>query len=341
MMRISKDVSELPGAYFYVASPSAALLCTYYGALLVLAFGWIKQMRVKRFVASVSAVMGLMLAWQIQTESVQSALTVIPLNGGLSIQAQSPELEHAMLVDCGNQQTFDFVLVPFLHAQGEEKIAALLLTHGDVRHMGAANLLMEQFHPDVLGISDVRFRSSAYRSLVEENIPNGVEVLHLHAGDRFKGWTVLNPPADLKVSRADEGALVLHAEIRGTRVLLLSDVDRAAQRRILESNDPATLRSEIVVTGLPGEGEPLIDDLLATVQPTLIIVGDDEWPPSRRGSDSLYERLDRGATTVLSTRRQGAVRLEFHKRGWTARDARRTVLARSGGSATSATETRD
>jgi beta-lactamase superfamily II metal-dependent hydrolase len=139
---------------------------------------------------------------------------------------------------------------------------------------------------------------------------------------------VLYPQAGLKVSRADEGVLALRGTVLGTRVLLLSDLDRTGQRRLLDQTAPEALRADIVITGLPGEGEPLIRDLLRAIQPDLILVGDDEWPSSRRAPQALLARLAETAP-VLTTREQGAVKVEFTGAGWHALNATGVLLAKS------------
>ena len=261
-------------------------------------------------------------------------LTVLPLDGGLSIHARPRGASRALLVDCGNTNTFDSVLKPFLHARGERRLRSLILTHGDLRHMGAATAVTVEFRPEHLGTSDVRFRSAPYRRLTEQELPGLATRVPLNAGAELDGWTVLHPPAGLRVSRADEAAMVLRGYLGHSRVLLLSDLDRTGQRRLLDRVPASALNAEIVITGLPGEGEPLIDDLLRVIAPRLIVVGDDEWPPTRRASGATLQRLETSGATVLSTRRTGAVTLVGGGLRWRALDAQGRVLADDRPSAT-------
>jgi len=56
-----------------------------------------------------------------------------------------------------------------------------------------------------------------------------------------------------EVALAGDAALVLRGDVHGTRILLLSDLSRAGQSELLaRTND---LRADIVVAGLPDEGE--------------------------------------------------------------------------------------
>jgi len=245
------------------------------------------------------------------------------------VHLKLPGTPEPILVDCGNTNTFTSVLQPFLQARGENQIGALVLSHGDVQHMGAATLMIDQFKPKRLGLSTVKFRSRAYRQIAEGPLPDEVTLTSLRRGDVFEGWSILAPPGNLKVRRADEGVVVLRGRINGSRVLLLSDLDGTGQRKLLDANPPEALRADIVITGLPGEGEPLIEDLLRAVQPALIIVADDEWPARRRAPRALLSRLRASRAQVLSTREHGAVKVECHAGGWRAVNAAGETVAAS------------
>ncbi len=326
MMGISERVSAVPGACHHVASPSAALLTVYYGTLLVLAFGWIRAAGTRWFLIGSVLVMAGLLAGRIQAHRASASVTVLPLHGGLAVHLKMPGKTHPMLVDCGNTNAFTSVLQPFLQTRGENRISALVLTHGDQQHMGAALLMLQQFQPERLGLSGVRFRSPSYRQLAQAPLPEFVTLTQLHAGDRLEDWTILAPPEELKVRRADERVVVLRGTLHGSRILLLSDLDMTGQRRLLDETPPEALRADIVITGLPGEGEPLIGDLLRVIHPALIVVGDDEWPARRRASVRLLSRLRASGAQVLSTREQGAVTLRFHRGGWRVSDATGNLL---------------
>lgn len=339
MMDISRGVAALPGAFRHVPSPSQALLAVYYGTFLLVALGWFRAARLRWLLMGSGTLLVALFLRQIHIRHSSASMTVLPLDGGMAVHVKAPDADRPMLVDCGNLNAFEAVVADFLHARGEDRIQALVLTHGEVRHMGAASQLLEQFPAPTLGLSTVRFRSGPYRALLNQPLPGRVEVVRLQCGDQFAGWEILHPPSGLTVRLADEGALVLRGQIRGNTILLLSDLNRHGQRMLMEENDPGQLRANIVVTGLPGEGEPLINDLLLRVQPELIIIGDDDRPANRRAPPGLLVRLQESGASVLSTRETGAVQVEFDDRGWKAVDARGRILHVAGGEMIPATRT--
>ena len=278
MMQISARVAELPGAYRYVAAPSPALLTVYYGTLLSIALGMWSPARLKWVLSLSSILLASLLLWQFRTHHAAAALTVLPLDGGMAVHLKTPNNLAPTLVDCGNINAFETVLTPFLHARGVNNLRALLLTHGDVRHMGAAPLVVDEFSPSTVGLSEVRFRSAAYRRFVGESIGDDATSDPAEPGRPATGVgsaSSARRSARDPCGRGCGGAAWTHPG-HGDPVPVGSGSARSANA--FGATDPEQIRAEIVVTGLPGEGEPLIPDLLQQVRPELIIVGDDERP---------------------------------------------------------------
>ena len=164
----------------------------------------------------------------------------------------------------------------------------------------------------------MKFRSPAYRAAVaafenQNGGPQGSRHHLLNLGDTRGCWQVLFPAGAGNISRAEDGALVLRGNFGGTRILLLPDLSRAGQSDLLaQTND---LRADIVIAGLPDEGEPLCEALIAAVQPRVMVIADSEYPASRRASRALKERLGRTKIPVIYTRTAGAVKIVADQAG--------------------------
>jgi len=107
---------------------------------------------------------------------------------------------------------------------------------------------------------------------------------------------------------------VLRGEIGGARVLLLSDLGRLGQDALLER--APDLRADVVVSGMPTDGEPLNDTLLAAIQPHVIVIADADFPATKRANKTLQERLARRGVPVIYSRTAEAVTLEARGSGW-------------------------
>jgi ComEC/Rec2-related protein len=317
-MSAMTDVSEwfttIPGSYFYVPEPSWASIVIYYVVLVVALGGWLKTPRRKFAGAAALVLIAVIYLGRWENSRGETELTVLPLNGGHAVFVDAAGRKNDWLVDCGNEDAVNFTLKNFLRAQGVNQIPRLVLTEGDALNTGGAESLDALFGVGELWTGGVKFRSAAYRNAIAEfeKPPSRHELFN--CGETNGVWQVLSPAATNNFPRADDNALVLLGNFHGVRILLLSDLGREGQGALLErTND---LRADIVVAGLPAEGEPLCDALLAAVQPKVIVIADSEFPAARRAGRELKARLEQTKTPVIYTRFSGAVKMVTDQGGW-------------------------
>lgn len=314
MVKVSQWATQLPGAYYYVPAPSAFWFWAYYGLLIGTMSGWLwhRERRIR------SAIVVLALAsfgvgqWLATRQQVE--LAVLPLNGGHAEYCDAAGQANDWLMDCGNTNSVEFVTQPFLRAKGVNHLPRLLLTHGDLKHIGGTLPLVTEFGCREIAASSFRFRSVAYRRLFADLQREPFKFQTLHRGDQTGAWHVLHPTKTDESTQADDGALVRQAEFHGVRILLLSDLGRPGQNLLLE-RETNRLRADIVVTGIPAQTDPLCEALLDAIRPRVIIVADSELPATARASQRLKERLTRRNVTVLNTRDTGAVTIRLRPDG--------------------------
>ena len=303
-----------PCAYCYVPAPDGFTIGLYYGILLASSTGWLFESRWRAWKLAGLVLLLSIGCWRWQREWSAARLTLLPLAGGSAAWYNAPGARKDLLVDCGNTNAVEFILNPFLRAQGVNRLSCLALTHGDLRQIGGAGLLDALLPIRHVATSSARFRSPTWRQIVAglEHSPDRRRVLT--RGDRLGDWVALHPdPAD-SFAQADDNALVLLGTLRGTRLLLLSDLGAAGQRTLLER--VPDLRADIVAGGLPQNSEPMSDGLLDAIRPKVVIVMDSEYPATRRAGAALRARLARRGIPVLCTRDTGAVTIEFKNSGW-------------------------
>lgn len=298
-----------PAAYGYVPAPSLFTIGLYYVVLLGILTGGL--LRAERRVWKLAALVlagGIWcgLAWQ---ERCVTRLSILPVNGGVAVYLDGPGVKNDVLMDCGTTNSVQMVTKPFLRAAGVNRLATFVMTHGDVRHIGGAEVIPDLFSVRQVVTSGVRFRSPAYRRAVARFSQQPELLLTVGREDRVGPWRVLHPAPGDRFSQADDNALVLAGCFDGTRILLLSDLGRAGQRALLARTNE--LGADIVVTGLPSQGEALGEELLDAIHPGVIIVADSEFPVSERAGGRLRERLEGRRVPVIYTRSAGATTIEF------------------------------
>lgn len=314
MIWMSNWSTALPSAYLYVPAFSWPGLTLYYLALSgALGGWWLAAKRRYWFLAALAFLAGATI-WHWQIARRCDTLSILPVNGGFTVFARGQNQTEPLLIDCATTNSVQFTMKPFLRACGVNRLPALALTHGDIRHIGGAQLLAELFRVQTIFASPIRFRSAVYRRTIAAFSENPRMVRSLTRNDLAGSWTVLHPRGDDHFPQADDNALVLDGSFHGTRVLLVSDLGRAGQDALVERTPD--LRADILVAGLPSGTEALSESFLDTVRPKVIIVADSEFPASERASATLRERLGRRKATVIYTRFAGAVTLECRHTGW-------------------------
>lgn len=318
-MHLTLAVSEWSAAQTWtswnVREPPWAATVLWYLILFSFSLGWwgVRSLRVL-LLGTTAVLAGLgMYEWMVRAR--ESRMVVLPLGGGHAVWLQTPDT--LMLVDTGDELSAEFVTRGFLRAQGVNHLPWLLLTHGDVRHVGGASLIAEQFHPRNVVISPLRFRSTRYREAVS-NLQ--ARVRELSDGGTLDHGVILFPRRGDRVSRADDGALVWAGKLGQTRVLLLSDLSRTGQARLLGRHPD--LRGDIVVAGLSDRGEVVDEGLLASLGTRLLIVADALQPASARVKPEAAHRLRRRyGIPVYFTSETGALDLRWADGEWRIEDA--------------------
>lgn len=306
---VSQWLSRVPWGNFHFPAIGFTDFLWYYLGLCGLLWWMEKPSRQRMIPVAVAGVLlaGRLTAWALSPTT--PSLTVLPVAGGDALFYRAASSSGSMLVDMGDENVARFLVKPHLQSQGINRLAHVVITHGDVDHAGGYATMAGFFGIDTLYASGLKFRSPVYRAQLDARRAAHKPIRQVHAGDRIGGWTVLHPRADDAFTLADDKALVLRGEIHGTRVLLLSDLGRLGQRALVERGED--VKADIVVAGFPSNGEPLGETLLERIQPRVVILSDTGHRMSRTAREDLRARLEKNGAQIWTTSEQGAVKIEF------------------------------
>jgi beta-lactamase superfamily II metal-dependent hydrolase len=99
-------------------------------------------------------------------------------------------------------------------------------------------------------------------------------------------------------------------EFEGVRILYCGNLGRRGQRILLE-REMENLGADIVVSGIPNDGEPLMDPLLDAVRPGWILLTNSDYPANRRVRPETLERLKARGCRVSTSSESGMITLEL------------------------------
>jgi len=312
MVSFSRWTTTLPLAFFYVRAPTTFEFFAFYTSVGLLITGWFWTAGKRSWAAKI--LIALAAVWLVAEHRTRGEVRLTVLGHGTNVvYSDAPGRDRDLLVDCGEESAADLVVKPFLHAQGVTTLPHLALTHGDKGHVGGVELITSEFRPTVTFTSPVRFRSPVYRDALQRLEAEPTRWKTISAGDFAAGWEVLHPAGTEKFALADDSALVLRAEFNGLRVLLLSELAAEGQRALLARG--GDLRADVVVAGLPGQGDPLTSDLLAAIQPRVIVLTDATSYAPKRSQLGLFSRLARNGIYLIRIAETGSVNIVFSSTG--------------------------
>lgn len=288
MVAICRNLESFKWTYEYVQAPGAVVVIAYYLGVIGLLNG-----RCRIVIGAAVVVVSIPL-WR---EATTHTVTVLPGNGVIYVDA--PWSRNDLLVDCGRDYEVATLVKPFLRTRGVDRLNAIALTHGDVAHIEGYSRLVDEFRPRLTYTTGVRSRSPVYRRIARNLEETPTKRRIVAAEDQICGWRVLHPARGQDFSRGDDEALVLSKNLSGKTITLLSDLGRNGQPALAERGE---LKSDVVIAGVPNDGEPLRAELLDALNPELIVIAGND-AKTQRALANLRSR----ATNVISTMEKGAV----------------------------------
>ena len=248
-------------------------------------------------------------------ESPVCELTVLDMGEGSAAHLRAGGAD--WLIDTGHIRDYSFSLLPYLRSRGINELDAVIHSHGDAAHLGAAADVLREFTPKNLIEGKPADRSPTRRSFHELLASRGIGRALCSAGDLWSVGPdatvrVLFPPADLQRSVADDQALVLLVSAAGRKIIIMSDAGFFTSQWLIE-NEPA-LRADIVVKGWHDK-DPADVEFIGHVAPQLVIAGEPHFgtPPERM--EKWADELRASGIAVFPQTRTGAVRIRVFKDG--------------------------
>jgi len=310
-----------PFATLHVAEPGAAVLAalTVTALLAVAPVPW-----PVRTLACVGAA-ALLLRTPAPVPEGTLEVAVLDVGQGLAVVVRTQT--HTLVYDTGpafrsGRDTGELVVLPYLHAFGVRRIDRLILSHGDLDHVGGVEAVTSAMFVGTL---------IAGPSVVERDRP----IERCKRGDAWHWdgvhFRFLHPvTSDKKADRDNDTSCVLEIAVGTERVLLTGDIEARAEQQIV---DRALARSATVLVA-PHHGSRTSSSqrFVAATRPQVVVFSaghrnrwgfpladvEQRW----RDAGSLTLRTATSGAVLVRIDRSGITRLEefrrVHRRYWRA-----------------------
>ena len=220
------------------------------------------------------------------------------------------------LIDPGDPIGFASAGQPLLRHHAINRVQALMLTHGDFDHLGAAPLLIDRLRPGAVMATPFESRSSVIPRIQESIDRTRVSHLQLARGDRVpmsenSVVTVLYPPREeTPPSLADDRCLVLQLRHHDWRVLSTADSGFLTEKWLL-ANETRGLRADVWIKGWHATDFSGLTEFLDQVQPKVVITTHHEFPPQESITEAWRHALKSRSIQLYNITELGAVEVEL------------------------------
>ncbi len=315
MIRSVEWLGRWPHGYWFVTAPPGWWVAGYYGVLVWLTWRW----RRWRALVTVPA-LGLALWWS-GSPVDQTEITILDLNRGTAAFVNLPGEQHDFLLDGGDDFGGTRVLLPFLRTAGVDRLAAAVLTCADKGHVAGLAQVAEKLPVGEIIYAGTRGRSRFYRQWVAATTGR-FPTRTWRAGQAWEVTPqfraqVLHPPAIITSARREDNVLVLRLEHGSTRVLWMSNASAEVERTLVASGQD--LRAQVLVREGSGGEDSCGAELLAAVQPELVVLATHAWPLDRAPHPNFLGRLKARGIRLLRTAEAGAITLRLRRDGYDVR----------------------
>lgn len=259
-------------------------------------------------------------------------VTFIDVGQGDAILIRLPYDKEVYLIDTGGtipikkehwqQKKHEFsigddVLIPFLQKQGIRTIDKLIVTHGDVDHMGAAKEVVS-----ALDVKEIIFGKKRKDSVLEAELKylaqkKDMRINKVKEGDGWKvdevEFRVLSPEGS--ETSDNDSSIVLWAKIGEFTWLFTGDLEEKGEERIVKQYP--NLRADILKVGHHGSKTSSTAPFLRLIQPKKAIISVGEHNRYGHPHDQVLKRLEEMQVEVWRTDREGAILYTFQGKNGT------------------------
>ena len=332
MMALADWIAGLPGAHRSIAEPSGV---TWAAFLLLLAalWRWLQWGHVRSAALPLAAAAALIVAAPALYTRVPGGLSLIcSLDVGQG-DAAVLRTSHGrwILFDAGpafgRRDAGRDVVLPLLRRYGARRIDLFVLSHPDLDHVGGFESIHESVPVFRVLDSGHPIPKPSYARFLARTEDDGIRWLQASEGDAVfldnVSIRVLGPSAaDLESEgngHANETSLLLRVSIGRALVYLnTGDATAAAERGLLASWAPDSLRADLLKVGHHGSKSSSAAEFLSVVRPSTAIISAGRGNAYGHPHPSVLDRLARaGISRVWRTDRAGTLCIEVDDdRGW-------------------------
>ncbi|MGM0752243.1 MAG: DNA internalization-related competence protein ComEC/Rec2 [Bacillota bacterium] len=319
---ISSAIASFPFSTIVLGKPHFLLLLGYFFVIYIV-FIWFEQ---RKYILS-----GLFLLLYagshmlINTYNPYGEIVFIDVGQGDATLIKLPYNRGTYLIDTGGEVQFpkekweerknrfsvgEDIVVPFLKSKGITSIDTLILTHGDLDHIGGTEAILEEMKVGDLLISPGSEEKGEMKRIVKIAQQKGIpveEALYPHSWGGDKDGLHVVSPQD-KEYEGNNDSIVLYGEIGFLKWLFTGDLEEQGEKEFIRTFD---LPIDVLKVGHHGSKTSTTEEFLIETNPSVAVISAGETNRFGHPHPEIVERLVRSGITIYSTGENGAITYRF------------------------------
>ena len=226
--------------------------------------------------------------------------------------------ERALLVDAGpDPETAREVLLPRLARLGVERLDGLVLTHADADHIGGAADILRALPVATVWMTSSRQDHPLLSVIEAAAMQGGTRIEEPVHGQALRWHPAISVGVSIAAPSVASGdnnqSLVLHVRYGDADSLLTGDIERAAERALVET--VGDLEADVLKVAHHGASTSSSPEFLASVKPQVAIVSAGLGNAFNHPRDDVLRRLRAVGAQVYRTDLAGdvVVRTDGHE----------------------------
>ncbi|GHH97065.1 DNA internalization-related competence protein ComEC/Rec2 [Neobacillus kokaensis] len=314
---------------FIPGKPNVMQLMIYIGLIISIFYLWeIKNSKKKKHI-----VMAIIILFAFQPVwnnlSPYGEVTMLDVGQGDSIFIHLPFSRGNYLIDTGGSIVFqeeawrkrakpyevgNDVVVPYLKGKGITKIDKLILTHGDMDHIGGALSVINEIRVKEILLPSVVDSSETEQEILRASKRKRISVIRVSAGDKWSSgeseFYILGPEKHFSGER-NRGSLTIFADIGGLSWFFGGDLDQKGEENIIKTYPNLTV--DVLKAGHHGSKTSSAEGFIMQIKPKIALISAGENNRFGHPHKEVLERLEQRHTKILRTDANGAITYRFFR----------------------------